>query len=219
MCMQLSAEDRKMRTIGLTHRQLAQYRWSVSKINAAMLPPIQYSPHASPNDHHSFAISTSVTARQLVAWSAMLVHSRLYATSPPDTWCSPIQQFPLGPMHPRVSHRRLSSCPLLRWRSSFLRLDDPALKITTGWWSGRFKGLDELPDARAAACFSHISLDLTQRSSICSWTQKVSLMHHKAAALVRAYICQAWSGCRDKKAGFSLQNEHVQSAGLTLGRS
>jgi len=72
--------------------------------------------------------------------------------------------------------RRLSSCP--RHRSSFLRREElllpPALDITTGWCKGRFRGFSDLPDARAAACLSHISFDLTHMSSICSWTQEVS---------------------------------------------
>lgn len=71
--------------------------------------------------------------------------------------------------------RRLSSRWLLdslRRRLSLLRLDeslDVALAITTGWWSGLLRILDAAPDALAAACFSHMSLDLTQMSSICSW--------------------------------------------------
>lgn len=78
---------------------------------------------------------------------------------------------PLGGCRQRQRQsRRLSSC-LFRQRSSFHFLDespDPALEITTGWCSGRFRGFSGWIWALAAACLSHISLDFTQISSICS---------------------------------------------------
>ena len=99
----------------------------------------------------------------------------------PNTWCNTVQRSrPIsvgGCLGGRGTQaRRLSSCP--RHRSSFLRREElllpPALDITTGWCRGRFRGFSDLPDARAAACLSHISFDLTHMSSICSWTQEVS---------------------------------------------
>lgn len=80
----------------------------------------------------------------------------------------------------RLSSRRLLDSPLRRPESRLRRGDSvaaPALAMTTGWWSGRLSGLllEPPPDARAAACRSHISLDLTQMSSICSCDRRTGV--------------------------------------------
>ena len=89
--------------------------------------------------------------------------------SSPRLLCSPhLRSSLLSSLRsPLLSSRRSSR------RSSLLRFEasvppELAWAITTGWCSGLLRGLSGVPVARAAACFSHISLDLTQISSICS---------------------------------------------------
>lgn len=108
------------------------------------------------------------------AWSSM--PSAVFMLRPPV-----LLQQPNGatssPVAYQLQSRRLSSCRRhvsFRQRSSLLFLDksaDTALEISTGWWSGRFSGFSGLVWALAAACRSHISLDFTQMSSICSWAR------------------------------------------------
>ncbi len=60
---------------------------------------------------------------------------------------------------------RSPDCRRLRVELEFL---DPPLDTRIGWCSGRLSSLSEDFFVRAAACFSHTSLDLQQMSSICA---------------------------------------------------
>lgn len=108
----------------------------------------------------------------------------------------------------RLSSRSRRLLEPLRLRFSLLRLGKslaPAFAMTTGWWSGLLRTLFEVPDALAAACFSHISLDLTQMSSICSWSRSISGSSRGFVAKPAAHICQARPWCGDEEPVFSLR--------------